>query len=103
MNQENLIDKIMLDLSDKIVMQKFEVLKRRSKELLNIDIDLEEEKKRDVKRFYRKYIHNEEIYYFKDGNLETRIVTFVEVNSPINKGYNDFKTDFYIETEIFYY
>jgi len=61
------------------------VIKKKLKEILNIEIDFKEELKRRFKRFCCVRIGDEEIIYFNDGSIDgKRIVTFVKIDIPFD-------------------
>jgi hypothetical protein len=61
------------------------VIRERLREILGIEIDLQEELKRRFKRLSRVRQGNEETIYFDDGSIEgKRIVTFVRKDMPFN-------------------
>jgi hypothetical protein len=73
----------MQEVTDKMVkdlQQKREtIIREKLKEIVGIEIDIEEEQKRRFKRLSIEYKGNEETIYFNDGSINgKRIVTFVQ-------------------------
>lgn len=61
------------------------VIKQKLKEIIGIEIDLQEELQRRFKRFCTVRQGNEETIYFNDGSIEgKRIVTFVKKDTPFD-------------------
>jgi len=89
---EETINKIIKDLQQK----KETIIREKLKEILGIEIDIEEERKRRFNRLSVEYRLNEEIIYFNDGSVNgKRIVTFVKKDNPIN--FNNNKFEFCVE------
>jgi len=98
------ISNLMQEVTDKMVkdlQQKREtIIREKLKEIVGIEIDIEEEQKRRFKRLSIEYKGSEETIYFNDGSINgKRIVTFVRKDSPVNFDNNEFK----INTEYSYY
>lgn len=78
---QEIIAKIAKDLNK----QKELVIKQKLKEVVGIDINLEEESLRRFKRLCVISEGNQETVYFNDGSIEgKRIVTFVKKDVPFN-------------------
>ena len=88
----NLMQKVTKDMVKDIQKKREAVIREKLKEIVGIDIDIEEEQKRRFKRLAIEYKGNEETIYFNDGSIEgKRIVTFVRNEQPINFDSNNFK------------
>ena len=73
--------KMMNDIHEK----REKIIAKRLKEILGIDLNIEEESKRRFKRLGMEINGNEETIYFNDGSINgIRIVTFVKKESPIS-------------------
>lgn len=73
--------KMMKDIHEK----RKKIITQRLKEIVGIDLNIEEETKRKFKRLTIEYNGNEETIYFNDGSINgIRIVTFVKKESPIS-------------------
>lgn len=73
--------KMMKDIHEK----REKVIAKRLKEMVGIDLNIEEEAKRRFKRLGMEINGNEETIYFNDGSINgIRIVTFVKKESPIS-------------------
>lgn len=82
------ISNIMQEVADKIAQdinaQKERVINQKIKEIVGIEIDLQEELQRRFKRFCTVIQDNEETIYFNDGSIDgIRIVTFVKKDIPL--------------------
>ena len=98
------ISNLMQEVTEKMVKELQEkretIIKEKLKEIVGIEIDIEEEQKRRFKRLQIEYKGNEEIIYFNDGSINgKRIVTFVKKENPIN--FNNDK--FELSSEYSYY
>lgn len=87
------VSNLMQDVTSKIISdiqeKRNQVITERLKEIVGIDLNIEEEAKRRFKRFAIEYNGNEETIYFNDGSIEgKRIVTFVRKENPLT-----FETD----------
>lgn len=81
----NMMQEVTAKIAQDIAVQKEIVIKQKLKEIVGIDINLEEELQRRFKRFCSVRQGNEEIIYFNDGSIEgKRIVTFVKKDIPFN-------------------
>ena len=79
--------------------EKERIIKEKLKEIIGIEIDIEEEEKRRFKRLVKVYSEGEEIIYFNDGTVEgKRIVTFV-YNNTLSKLNNEI----YKTTQFYFY
>lgn len=73
------------ELMSNVEDQREKIIRDRLKELVGIDLDLEEENKRRFKRLSISYKGNEETIYFNDGSIKgQRIVTFVRKDHFVN-------------------
>lgn len=82
---QEVTSKLISDIQDK----RNKVITERLKEIVGIDLNIEEEVKRRFKRLAIEYNGNEETIYFNDGSIEgKRIVTFVRKENPLK-----FETD----------
>ena len=82
---QDVTSKLISDIQDKIN----KVITDRLKEIVGIDLNIEEEAKRRFKRLAIEYNGNEETIYFNDGSIDgKRIVTFVRKDNPLT-----FETD----------
>jgi len=87
------ISNLMQDITTKLIMdieqKRNQVITERLKEIVGIDLNIEEESKRKFKRLAIEYNGNEETIYFNDGSdTGKRIVTFVRKDNPLT-----FETD----------
>jgi len=87
------VSNLMQDVTSKLISdiqeKRNQVITERLKEIVGIDLNIEEEAKRRFKRLAIEYNGNEETIYFNDGSIEgTRIVTFVRKENPLT-----FETD----------
>ncbi len=72
--------KLMVDIEQK----RRQVITERLKEIVGIDLNIEEEAKRKFKRLVIEYNGNEETVYFNDGSATgKRIVTFIKKDNPL--------------------
>ena len=83
------ISNIMQDITERLVndieQKRNQVITERLKEIVGIDLSIEEEQKRRFKRLAIEYNGIEETIYFNDGSeFGVRIVTFVRKNEPIS-------------------
>jgi len=83
------ISNIMYDITERLVndieQKRNQVITERLKEIVGIDLNIEEEQKRRFKRLAIEYNGSEETIYFNDGSeFGVRIVTFVRKNEPIS-------------------
>ena len=61
------------------------VITERLKDIVGIELSIEEESKRRFKRLAIEYNGNEETIFFNDGSIKgKRIVTFVRDEQPLN-------------------
>lgn len=75
----NMMQYVTTKMAQDINIQKKIVIKQKLKEIVGIEIDLQEESQRRFKRFCTVRQGNEETIYFNDGSLKgKRIVTFVD-------------------------
>lgn len=73
--------KMMNDIHEK----REKIIAKRLKEIIGIELNIEEESKRRFKRLGMEINGNEETIYFNDGSINgVRIVTFVKKESPIS-------------------
>ena len=85
----NLMQDVTSKLINDIQEKRNKVITERLKEIVGIDLNIEEEAKRRFKRLAIEYNGNEETIYFNDGSIEgERIVTFVRKDNPLT-----FETD----------
>lgn len=78
---QNVTSKLIRDIQEK----RNKVITERLKEIVGIDLNIEEEAKRRFKRLAIEYNGNKETIYFNDGSVEgKRIVTFVRDEQPLN-------------------
>jgi hypothetical protein len=81
----NLMQDVTSKLINNIQDKRNKVITERLKEIVGIDLNIEEEVKRRFKRLAIEYNGNEETIYFNDGSIEgKRIVTFVRDEQPLN-------------------
>jgi hypothetical protein len=81
----NIMQEVTTKMAQDINTQKELVIKQKLKEILGIEIDLQEELQRRFKRFITVRQGNEESIYFNDGSIEgKRIVTFVKKDIPFD-------------------
>jgi hypothetical protein len=81
----NLMQEMTTKLANDIEQKRNKVITERLKEIVGIDLNIEEEAKRRFKRFAIEYNGNEEIIYFNDGSEQgKRIVTFVRDEQPLS-------------------
>lgn len=83
------VSNLMKDVTSKLISdiqeKRNQVITERLKEIVGIDLNIEEEAKRRFKRLAIEYNGNEETIYFNDGSIEgKRIVTFVRDEQPLN-------------------
>lgn len=80
----NLMYDATLKIFDDIHKKRNKVIANRLKEIVGVDLNIEEESKRRFKRLAMESNGNEETIYFNDGSIEgVRIVTFVRKESPL--------------------
>ena len=85
----NLMQEATSKLISDIHEKRNKVITERLKEIVGIDLNIEEEAKRRFKRLAIEYNGNEETIYFNDGSISgKRIVTFVKKDNPLT-----FETD----------
>ena len=85
----NLMEDVTSKLISDIQQKRNQVITERLKEIVGIDLNIEEEAKRRFKRLAIEYNGNEETIFFNDGSIEgKRIVTFVRKENPLT-----FETD----------
>lgn len=81
----NLMQDVTSRLISDIQEKRNKVITERLKEIVGVDLNIEEEAKRRFKRLAIEYNGNEETIYFNDGSVEgKRIVTFVRDEQPLN-------------------
>jgi hypothetical protein len=81
----NMMQEVTAKMARDINTQKELVIKQKLKEIVGIEIDLQEELQRRFKRFCTVRQVNEETIYFNDGSIEgKRIVTFVKKEIPFD-------------------
>ena len=81
----NMMQEVTAKMAQDINTQKELVIKQKLKEIVGIEIDLQEELQRRFKRFCTVRQGNEETIYFNDGSIEgKRIVTFVKKDIPFD-------------------
>lgn len=81
----NIMQEVTAKMAQDINTQKELVIKQKLKEIVGIEIDLQEELQRRFKRFCTIRHANEETIYFNDGSIEgKRIVTFVKKDIPFD-------------------
>jgi hypothetical protein len=81
----NLLHEATIKMMNDIHEKRKKVIAKRLKEILGIDLNIEEESKRRFKRLGMEINGNEETIYFNDGSINgIRIVTFVRKESPIS-------------------
>jgi hypothetical protein len=81
----NLMQEVTTKLINNIEKQRMQIITDRLKEIVGIDLNIEEEAKRRFKRLSIDYKGNEETIYFNDGSeYGIRIVTFVRKDEPIS-------------------
>ena len=81
----NMMQEVTAKMAQDINTQKELVIKQKLKEIVGIEIDLQEELQRRFKRFCTVRQGNEETIYFNDGSIEgKRIVTFVRKDIPFD-------------------
>jgi len=90
------ISNLMQEATDKMVkglQEKREaIIRAKLKEIIGIEINIEEEQKRRFKRLSIEYNGKEETIYFNDGSVNgKRIVTFIKKNIPFDFNDKDFK------------
>lgn len=78
-NVSDLMQDVALKLASDIQKKRNKIIIERLKEIVGVDLNLEEEAKRRFKRLVIEYNGNEETIYFNDGTVKgKRIVTFVK-------------------------
>lgn len=88
----NLMQDVTSKLINDIQEKRNQVITERLKEIVGIDLNIEEEAKRRFKRLVIEYNGNEETIYFNDGSIEgKRIVTFVRDEQPLNFEFGKFE------------
>ncbi len=81
----NMMQEVTAKMAQDINTQKELVIKQKLKEIVGIEIDLQEELQRRFKRFCTVRQGNEETIYFNDGSIKgKRIVTFVKKDTPFD-------------------
>ena len=81
----NMMQEVTAKMAQDINTQKELVIKQKLKEIVGIEIDLQEELQRRFKRFCTVRQGSEETIYFNDGSIEgERIVTFVKKDIPFD-------------------
>jgi len=90
------ISNLMQEVTDKMVKglqeRREAIIRDKLKEIIGIEINIEEEQKRRFKRLSIDYNGKEETVYFNDGSINgKRIVTFIKKNIPFDFNDKDFK------------
>lgn len=81
----DLMQEVTSKLINDIEQKRNQVITERLKEIVGIDLIIEEEAKRRFKRLAIEYNGNEETIYFNDGSEQgKRIVTFVREEQPLS-------------------
>jgi len=81
----NMMQEVTAKMAQDINTKKELVIKQKLKEIVGIEIDLQEELQRRFKRFCTVRQGNEETIFFNDGSIEgKRIVTFVKKDMPFD-------------------
>ena len=81
----NLMQEVTSKLINDIHEKRNKVITERLKEIVGIDLNIEEEAKRRFKRLAIEYTGNEETIYFNDGSEQgKRIITFVLEEQPLS-------------------
>ena len=98
------ISNLMQEATDKMVkglQEKREaIIRAKLKEIIGIEINIEDEQKRRFKRLSIEYNGKEETIYFNDGSVNgKRIVTFIQKDIPFDFNSKEFK----ISSEYSYY
>jgi hypothetical protein len=84
-NINSLMHEMTTKLVNDIEQKRNQIIVDRLKEVVGIDLNIEEEQKRRFKRFAIEYNGNKETIYFNDGTAEgKRIVTFVRSDEPVS-------------------
>lgn len=86
--------------ASELSMKKEKILKEKLKEIVGIDINIEQEYKRRFPRLVKESGYSEESFFFNDGSIKgIRIVTFVR-----NETYTETENHVYkINAEYSYY
>ena len=96
----NMMQEVTAKMIQDINVKREAIIREKLKEIVGLDIDIEQEQKRRFKRLSIEYRDNEETIYFNDGSIKgKRIVTFVKKDAPFDYINNDFK----MSTEYSYY
>jgi len=96
----NLIQRITEECIINLQKQRDKIIADKVKEIIGIDLNLEEEEKRKFKRFVFEYNDKQETVYFNDGSISgKRIVTFVKDQYQYNFDSPSLK----LNVEYFYY
>lgn len=81
----NMMQEVTAKMAQEINTKKELVIKQKLKEIVGIELDLQQELKRRFKMFCTVRQGNEETIYFNDGSVEgKRIVTFVKKDIPFD-------------------
>ena len=81
----NMMEEVTAKMAQDINTKKETVIRQKLKEIVGIEINIEDEQLRRFKRLAIEYGQNKETIYFNDGSLNgIRLVTFVRKDIPFD-------------------
>lgn len=85
LTDNSLNQELIEEMIHKINLMREDLVRKKLKELVGIDLDIEEEQTRRFKRIFSEVKGNKETFYFNDGSPEgLKIITFIRKVSWAN-------------------